>query len=83
MLKVSPVMKCNDGCCQFAVMLFLIFMAEVAGGVAGYLMQKDIDAILKSRMDNLMQDYNKNAEITNSWNALQFDVSNSALVFRL
>lgn len=60
---------------QFAVLLFLIFMMEVAGGVAGYLMQQDIDDILKTRMEALMLEYNKNTEITSSWNALQYDVS--------
>lgn len=56
-------------------------MMELAGGVAGYLMQKDIDNILKTRMEALMLEYNKNTEITSSWNALQYDVSNVIVLF--
>lgn len=55
-------------------MLFVIFLMEIAGGFAGYIMQKDIDAMLKQRMSSSMQEYNKNVEMTNSWNALQHDV---------
>jgi 3-hydroxy-3-methylglutaryl CoA synthase len=57
------------------VLLFVIFMTEVAGGVAGYVMQKDIDVMLRQRMDKSMDEYTKNMEITNSWNVLQYDVS--------
>jgi len=70
----GAIQESNFMLITFAVLLFVIFLMEVAGGVAGYMMQQDIDSMLKQRMDSSMQDYNKNTEITNSWNVLQYDL---------
>lgn len=59
----------------FAVLLFIIFLTEVAGGVTGYWMQNDIHDMLQQRMSSSMKDYNKNQEITKSWDVLQSDLS--------
>ncbi|XP_046680857.1 CD63 antigen-like [Homalodisca vitripennis] len=71
----GAIQESNFMLITFAVLLFLIFLMEVAGGVAGYVLQKDIDAMLKQRMDESMKKYNENPEITNSWNVLQYDLN--------
>ncbi|XP_054262528.1 CD63 antigen-like [Macrosteles quadrilineatus] len=69
----GAIQESNFMLITFAILLFVIFLTEVAGGVAGYVMQKDIDLMLHQRMGKSMEEYGKNMEITNSWNVLQYD----------
>lgn len=58
----------------FAILLCVIFITEVAGGVAGYLMQDDIHDMLEKRMAMTMSEYGIKKDYTNSWDVLQYDL---------
>uniref|UniRef100_A0A1B6E043 Tetraspanin n=1 Tax=Clastoptera arizonana TaxID=38151 RepID=A0A1B6E043_9HEMI len=58
----------------YAILLFLIFNLEVAGGISGYLMKEDIHDMLQERMNSSMLKYNTSPEITKPWNVLQYDL---------
>lgn len=59
----------------FAILLCVIFITEIAGGVAGYLMQDNIHDMLETRMTALMKEYGgDNKDYTNSWDVVQYDL---------
>jgi hypothetical protein len=48
---------------------------ELAGGITGYVLQDDVEDILKSTVNNSMSKYSHNKEITKTWDIMQHDVS--------
>jgi Na+/H+ antiporter NhaD/arsenite permease-like protein len=60
---------------QFAGMLLVIFGMELAGGITGYVLQEDVEEILRSTVNNSMSKYSYNKEIAKTWNIMQHDVS--------
>ncbi|KAL1140480.1 hypothetical protein AAG570_000412 [Ranatra chinensis] len=59
----------------FAVLLCLIFISEIAGGIASYIMKDDIYRMLETRMNSSLKSYKMDVYNTKTWDALQFDLS--------
>jgi len=59
----------------FAILLCIIFILEVAGGVAAYIMKDGINSVLETRMNNSIKLYNSNVYYNKTWNAVQYDFS--------
>jgi hypothetical protein len=60
---------------QFAGFLLVIFGLELGGGITGYVLQDDVEGILQSTVNNSMNKYSYNKEITKTWDIMQHDVS--------
>ena len=62
-------------CLQFAGLLLVIFGMELAGGITGYVLQGDVEDMLRSTVNNSMFKYPHNKEIMKTWDIMQHDVS--------
>jgi Tetraspanin family. len=62
-------------CLQFAGLLLVVFGMELAGGITGYVLQDDVEDMLRSTVNNSMSKYPYNKEITKTWDIMQHDVS--------
>jgi CD63 antigen len=60
---------------QFAGFLLVIFGIELAGGITGYVLQDDVEDALQSALNNSMNKYSHEKEITKTWDIMQHDVS--------
>jgi len=65
----------NHVCLQFAGLLLVIFGIELAGGITGFVLQDDVEDVLRSTVNNSMYKYPYNKEITKTWDIMQHDVS--------
>jgi CD63 antigen len=68
---------------QFAILLCLIFILEIAGGVAGYIMKDDVYDMLETRMNSTLKSYNSSDIVKKTWNIVQHDVRFAASNFKL
>lgn len=61
----------------FAVCLSLIFILEIAGGIAGFVMRDQIEDEVKHVLEDAMKNYNKDGHegVTKTWNKLQEEFS--------
>ncbi|BFZ15649.1 hypothetical protein BsWGS_18688 [Bradybaena similaris] len=55
----------------FAVCLGLVFILEISGGIAGYVMRDEIENTIDSKLNNTLNDYNSSAAVKNTWDKLQ------------
>lgn len=60
---------------QFAGMLLVVFGMELASGITGYVLQDDVEEMLRSTVNNSMDKYLYRSEITKTWDIMQHDVS--------
>jgi hypothetical protein len=65
----------GDLCLQFAGMLLVVFGMELASGITGYVLQDDVEEMLRSTVNNSMDKYLYRSEITKTWDIMQHDVS--------
>lgn len=57
----------------FAVFLGLIFVLEIAVGIAAYVMRDKVESVVDEKMTKLMGDYSTHESVRNSWDAVQED----------
>lgn len=60
----------------FSVLLGLIFICELAGGIAAYVLRNDVDVVLTENMYKAQQQYNATGHegVTETWNIMQNEV---------
>lgn len=58
----------------FAGLLLVVFGMELAGGITGYVLQDDVEDMLRSTVNNSMSKYPYNKEITKTWDIMQHDL---------
>lgn len=58
----------------FAGLLLVIFGMELAGGITGFVLQDDVEDVLRSTVNNSMYKYPYNKEITKTWDIMQHDL---------
>jgi len=60
----------------FAVFLGLIFVCEVAGGIAAYVLRSDVDVILTENMQKALHQYNAGGHegVTHTWDVMQHEI---------
>lgn len=60
----------------FCACLILIFVLELSGGIAGYLLRDRVDDVLQAKLDQSMADFGKPEDnaTTEMWNTLQMDL---------
>jgi hypothetical protein len=56
-------------------MLIIVFGMELASGITGYVLQDDVEEMLRSTVNNSMDEYLYRSEITKTWDIMQHDVS--------
>ncbi|PSN47125.1 hypothetical protein C0J52_14500 [Blattella germanica] len=56
---------------SFSVLLALVFVMELSGGIAGYVMRNEAMDMLKMKLNNTRFDYNSNHELTKLWDFMQ------------
>ena len=61
---------------QFSVFLAIIFVCELAGGIAAYVLRTDVDVVLNESMTKALQQYNVTGHdgVTHTWDVLQHEV---------
>lgn len=61
----------------FAVLLALIFILELAAGIAAYVKRDDIKEVLNTNMQKTMMNYGNpdNKGVTKTWDGMQLEVS--------
>jgi len=61
---------------QFSVFLAVIFICELAGGIAAYVLRNDVDVTLTENMYKAQQQYNVTGHegVTETWNIMQNEV---------
>lgn len=64
------------GIFQFSALLVLIFILELAAGIAGYVLEDQAEAIIKGKMLHNLPFYANTTEIREAWDFIQKDVSN-------
>jgi CD63 antigen len=55
-------------------MLVLIFLAEIAIGVAGYLKHKELASILQNGFDKTLSEYNRSTDAQRAWSFVQTEM---------
>jgi len=73
--QYMPSGRGDHVCLQFAGLLLVIFGMELAGGITGYVLQGDVEDMLRSTVNNSMFKYPHNKEIMKTWDIMQHDVS--------
>lgn len=60
----------------FSVFLGIIFVCELAGGIAAYVLRTDVDVVLNESMTKALQQYNVTGHdgVTHTWDVLQHEV---------
>lgn len=62
---------------QFASLMVIIFILELSGGIAGYVLRNNAAELIGSKMHGTMSKYgHNNSEITEVWDKIQEKVSN-------
>jgi len=61
----------------FAVCLAIIFVLEIAGGIAGFVMRDQLEDEVKTVLETAMTNYNKDGHdgVTKTWNKMQEEFS--------
>ncbi|KPJ21261.1 CD63 antigen [Papilio machaon] len=59
----------------FAIFLLVIFIAELAVGIAGYVKHDDIQNSIVRHLNTTIKDYPTNKEVQSTFDILQTDVS--------
>uniref|UniRef100_A0A646QC03 Tetraspanin n=1 Tax=Hemiscolopendra marginata TaxID=943146 RepID=A0A646QC03_9MYRI len=65
---------CKESHCMmitFSVLLGLIFVLELAAGIAAYVLRNDLDNIIKENMKKSLNRYNSTADDKKTWDMLQ------------
>jgi hypothetical protein len=59
------------------VFLALIFICEIAGGIAAYVLRSDVDTVLTENMNKALNQYNAtdHGGVTDTWNIMQHEVT--------
>uniref|UniRef100_A0A0B7B6P4 Tetraspanin n=1 Tax=Arion vulgaris TaxID=1028688 RepID=A0A0B7B6P4_9EUPU len=55
----------------FAVCLAIIFILEIAGGIAGFVLKDDIESTVESKLKETLKQYNSTEGVRNAWDKLQ------------
>lgn len=64
---------------QFSVLLLIIFVAELAVGIAGYVKRGDLEVSIERHLNESMHKYGTDKDITKTFDILQTDVSVASL----
>ena len=61
--------------------LALIFICEIAGGIAAYVLRSDVDTVLTENMNKALNQYNAtdHGGVTDTWNIMQHEVNSNSL----
>lgn len=54
--------------------MVLVFILELAGGISGYVLRNDAQAVIEQKMYDSMPKYKEGSEIYDMWDQLQRDV---------
>jgi hypothetical protein len=60
---------------QFSIMLLLVFILELSGGIAGYVLRNRAHDFLNHKLNESMYDFNSSDEIKKLWYMMQTSVS--------
>ena len=60
---------------QFSIMFLLVFILELSGGIAGYVLRDRAHDFLNYKLNESMHNYNSSAEAKEFWFTLQTSVS--------
>lgn len=60
---------------QFSTLLILIFILELAAGIAGYALRNQTTSYLTGTLTESMQDYKLSSDTTYMWDLIQKEVS--------
>lgn len=63
------------GFCQFSVLLLVVFILELSGGIAGYVLRDSARDFLKGKLNESMHKYDSSIETQEVWFGLQTTVS--------
>lgn len=60
----------------FSIFLALIFICEIAGGIAAYVLRSDVDTVLTENMNKALNQYNAtdHGGVTDTWNIMQHEI---------
>lgn len=59
---------------QFATLMVLVFVLELAGGISGYVLRSHATTIVADNMKESMAQYNSSKDIALLWDEVQKDV---------
>jgi len=60
---------------QFSILLLLVFILELSGGIAGYVLRDRARDFLSNKLNESMLNYNKSEETQELWYMMQTSVS--------
>ena len=60
---------------QFSILLLLVFILELSGGIAGYVLRDRAHDILSRKLSDSLHSYNSNNETQKLWYTMQTSVS--------
>lgn len=65
---------------QFSVFLLIIFIAELAVGIAGYVKHQDLETSIVRHLNSTIKEYPTNKDVQSTFDIVQTDVSLTSLV---
>ena len=60
---------------QFSILLLLVFILELSGGIAAYVLRDRAHDFLSNKLNESMHSYNENKETQELWYMMQTSVS--------
>lgn len=57
--------------CTFSVFLTLVFIVEIAIGIAGYIKHAELQGILEQQFNKTMDDFANSIEAQHAWSLVQ------------
>lgn len=60
---------------QFATFLLILFILELAGGIAAYVLRNDLKEMVNDKMTSSVDQYYNNRNVKDAWDIIQSDVS--------
>lgn len=60
--------------CTFSIFLTLIFIAEIAIGIAGYIKHAELRGVLEQQFNKTMDDYANSIEAQHAWSLVQSEM---------
>lgn len=68
---------------QFSVLLLIVFSMELAAGIAGYILRRDVESMLKNTANSTMYACATDPKMEETWNIVQHEVHPSHVSFVL
>ncbi|KAG6442152.1 hypothetical protein O3G_MSEX002187 [Manduca sexta] len=73
-VKENHCMIVTTYCAQFSVFLLIIFIAEMAVGIAGYMKHSDLEASIVRHLNETIDQYPTNKEVAKTFDIVQTDL---------